>query len=63
MSRCLPRVGQNHIYTVYKQCFWQGNHQIDGHIQCVYSVLTNPVLVSIVNCSLHLHVDDVTPAR
>jgi len=24
------RVGQNHIYTVYIWCFWQGNHQIYG---------------------------------
>ena len=24
------RVGQNHIYTVYIRCFWQGNHEIYG---------------------------------
>jgi hypothetical protein len=42
---CLPyvyilyaicRVGQNHIYTVYIRYFWQGNHQIYGHIRCIY---------------------------
>ena len=27
------RVGQNHIYI---RCFQQGNHQIYGHIQCIY---------------------------
>jgi hypothetical protein len=27
------RVGQNHIYTVYIRFFWQGNHQIYGHIR------------------------------
>jgi len=36
------RVGQNHIYTVYIWCFWQGNHQIYGHIRCIYTVLANP---------------------
>ena len=30
----LYRVGQNHIFTVYIQCFWQGNYEIYGHIQC-----------------------------
>ena len=35
----LARVGQQiHIYTytVHTQCFWQGNHQVYGHIQCIY---------------------------
>ena len=36
------RVGQNHIYTVYIRCFWQENHQIYGHIRCIYTVLANP---------------------
>jgi len=30
------RVGQNHIYTVYTRYFSQGNHQIYGHIRCIY---------------------------
>ena len=33
----LYRVDQNHIYKVYIQYFWQGNHQINGHIKCIYS--------------------------
>ena len=33
------RVGQNHIFTVYIRNFWQGNHQIYGHIRCKYTVL------------------------
>ena len=36
------RVGQNHIYTAYIRYFWQGNHQIYGHIRCIYTVLANP---------------------
>ena len=39
------RVGQNHIYTVYIRYFWQGNHQIYGHIRCIYTVLANPKYV------------------
>jgi len=35
------RVGQNHIYTVYIQCLWQGNHQIYSHIWCEYTVMAN----------------------
>jgi hypothetical protein len=27
---CMCRAGQNHIYTVYIQYFWLGNHQIYG---------------------------------
>jgi len=23
--------------------FWQGNHQIYGHIRCIYTVLAKPV--------------------
>jgi hypothetical protein len=43
--RCMCRVGQNHIYTGYIWCFWQGNHQIYGHIRCIYTVLANPMHV------------------
>jgi len=39
------RAGQNHIYTVYIRYFWQGNHQIYGHIRCIYTVLANPTYV------------------
>ena len=24
------------IYTVYIRCFWQGNHQVYGHIRWIY---------------------------
>ena len=40
----LCKVGQNHIYTVYVRYIWQGNHQIYGHIRCIYTVLANPIL-------------------
>jgi len=40
-----------YIYTVYIRYFWQGNHQIYGHIRCIYTVLANP-----------LHTVDVTNA-
>jgi len=36
------RSGQNYIYTVCIRYFWQGNHQIYGHIRCIYTVLANP---------------------
>ena len=36
------KVGQNHIYTVFLRYFWQENHQIYGHIRCIYTVLANP---------------------
>jgi hypothetical protein len=42
MGGRIARVGQNHIYTVYIWYFWQGNHQIYGHIRCIYTVLANP---------------------
>jgi hypothetical protein len=35
-------LAQNHIYTVYIRYFLQGNHQIYGHIRCIYTVLANP---------------------
>ena len=41
----MSRVGQNHIYTVYIRHFWQGTHQIYGHIRCIYTVLANPAHV------------------
>jgi hypothetical protein len=47
------RVGQNHTYTVYTWYFWQGNHQIYGHIRCVYTVLANPTQVSSHRCHAH----------
>ena len=31
------------IYTVYIRNFWQGNHQIHGHIQCTYAVVANSI--------------------
>ena len=40
------RVGQNHIYTVCIRYYWQGNHQIYGHIRCIYTVLANPRYVA-----------------
>ena len=30
------------IYTVYVRYFWQVNHQIYGHIHCIYTVQANP---------------------
>jgi hypothetical protein len=29
-------------YTVYIRYTWQGNHQIYGHIRCIYTILVNP---------------------
>jgi len=39
------RVGQNHMYTVYIWYIWQGNHQIYGRIQCIYTVLDDPTYI------------------
>ena len=39
----IHRVGQDHIYTVHIQYFWQGNCQIYNHIRCIYTVLANPI--------------------
>jgi len=39
------RVGQNRTYTVYVQCFWQGEHQMYGHIRRIYTVPANPSCV------------------
>jgi len=43
MPVCMNRAGHNHIYTVCIRYFWQGNHQIYGHIRCIYTVLANPM--------------------
>ena len=43
-------IGQHHIYTVYA-IFWQGDHQIYGHIRCIYTVLANPEHVSFLSPS------------
>ena len=32
-------------YMVYLKSFWQGNHQIYGHIRCIYTVLANSMYV------------------
>ena len=42
MALLVSRVGLTHKYTVHVRYFWQGNHQIYGHIQCIYTVLANP---------------------
>ena len=41
------RVGQNYInkYGVH-MVFWQGNNQIYGHIQCLYTILANSIFNS-----------------
>jgi len=44
-SAPLCRVGQNHIYNIYIRDSWQKNHQIYGHIRCIYTVLANPTFV------------------
>jgi len=48
-SLCIELARTIYIYTVYIQCFWQGNHQIYGQIQCIYTVLANPIYVPLVN--------------
>ena len=53
------RVGQNHIYlyTVYIQCFQQGNYRTYGHIRCIYTVLASPSLFmsTVCACRSQLH--------
>jgi hypothetical protein len=39
----MHQIGNRHKYTVYVRYFWQGNHQIYGHIRCIYTVLANPI--------------------
>jgi len=41
--------GQNHIYMVCIRSFWQGNHQICGHIRCIYTSLANPIYLSLMH--------------
>jgi len=53
-SPIIRRVGQNHIYTVHIRYFWQGNHQIYGHIRCIYTVLANPNYMVIYKICLHM---------
>jgi len=50
------RVGQIHIYTVYIRYRWQGNHQIYGHIRCIYTVLANPVIYVCVNGDITIYI-------
>ena len=35
---CMLRVDQNQIHTVYIGYFWQGNHQMYGHIRCILGI-------------------------
>ena len=57
----MSRVGQNPIHTVYIRYFWLGNHQIYGHIRCMYTVLANPSNVCysqpLNTLSYHAHTD------
>jgi len=48
------RVDQNHIYTEYIRYFWQGIHQIYGHIRCIYTVLANPTFLLYANMARHV---------
>jgi uncharacterized membrane protein YcjF (UPF0283 family) len=50
----IRRVGENHIYTLYIQCFWQGNHQIYSYKRCIYTVLANQpyTYACVLNCSV-----------
>ena len=48
------RVDQNHIYTIYIRYFWQGNHQIYGHIRCIYTDLVNPSHISYIYTDSHV---------
>jgi len=47
-------VGQNHIHMVYIRHFWQGHHQIYGHIRCVHKRFW-PTLRMTSLCVLHIH--------
>ena len=51
-----PRFGQNHvIYTIYIQCFWQGNHRVYSHIRCTYTAMASPTHTT--NTHTHTHTD------
>jgi len=47
-----------YIYTVYIRYYWQGNHQMYGHIQCIYTVLANTMCFALraylLLCMFHL---------
>jgi hypothetical protein len=40
-----------YVFMVYVRYFWQGNHQIYGHIQCTYTVQANPTCSSLQVCT------------
>jgi len=46
---------------VYIRYFWQGNHQIYGHIRCIYTVLANPIYTPL--CELQVRVQWMLPLR
>jgi len=43
----LCRVGQNHIFTVCIQYFWQIFYQMYGHIWRIYTVLANRYIYTV----------------
>jgi len=53
-AKHISRVGQNHLYTVYIRYFWQGNHQLYGHIRCIHTVLSSPTHTGALHVKLHL---------
>jgi len=48
LSMC--RFGQIHVYTVSIRFFWQGIHQIYGHIQCLYIYKSGQPYVGVCMC-------------
>ena len=42
--------GQPYIYMVYIRYFWRGNHQVYGHIRCIYTVLAT-LIILLLPCS------------
>lgn len=51
----MSRVGQSHIYTVCTRLFWQGNHWICSHTQCIQPVLANPTYMPLLHiCHCHI---------
>jgi len=46
--------------TIYIRYFWQGNHQIYGHIRCIFTVLANPTHSLRVGCN---HVGGALPFK
>ena len=50
------RAGQNREYSVYIRYIYQGNHQIYGHMRCVYTVLANLTHVSDAHTHAHTHI-------